>query len=73
MLYNDKITITLVIISLIWNSYTSYIHGYPGWFTFILNVMLYYMAPTMLFGMYTLMKELIQIRGVNGVKLSFEV
>ena len=72
MLNNDKITITLVIASIIWNCYTSYIHGYPGWFAFTLNVMLYYLAPMMLIGMYTLMKELIQIREVNDVKIYFE-
>ena len=72
MLYNDKITISLVIASIIWNCYTSYIHGYPGWFTFILNVMLYYLAPTMLFGMHTLSRELSRTWGINDAKTPTE-
>ena len=68
MLNNDKITITLVIASIIWNSYTSCIYGYPGWFAFILNVMLYYLAPMILIGMYTLMKDLRQTGGINDTK-----
>lgn len=72
MLNNDKITISLVIVSTIWNVYTSFTHGYPGWFAFILNVMLYYLAPMMLIGTYTLLKELCKTRGVNDVKIYFE-
>ena len=68
MLNNDKITITLVIASIIWNCYTGYIHGYPGWFTFILNVMLYYLAPMMLIVIYAMMKDLRQTWGINDTK-----
>ena len=71
MLYNDKITIALVIASIIWNCYTSYIHGYPGWFTFILNVMLYYLAPMMLFGIYAIVKDLRRTWGLNDAKTPF--
>lgn len=73
MLKNDKITITMVIISTLYAMYTSYIHGYPGWFTFILNVMLYYLAPMMLIGIYMLLKDLRQTWGLNDVKTPFEV
>ena len=73
MLNNDKITITLVIASIIWNSYTSCIHGYPGWFTFILNVMLYYLAPMIFFGIYTLIKDLRQTGGINDAKTPLKV
>ena len=68
MLNNDKITISLVIASIIWNCYTSYIHGYPGWFTFILNVMLYYLAPMMLFGAYSLILNLRGLGELNDKK-----
>lgn len=68
MLNNDKIAITLVIASIIWNCYTSCIHGYPGWFTFILNVMIYYRAPMMLYGIYAMIKDLRQTWGINDTK-----
>lgn len=68
MLNNDEITTSLVFASIIWNSYISYIHGYPGWFAFILNVMLYYLAPMILIGMYTLIKDLHQTWGINDTK-----
>ena len=68
MLNNDKITITLVIVSTLYAIYISFTHGYPGWFAFILNVMLYYLAPMILIGMYTLIKDLHQTWGINDTK-----
>lgn len=73
MLKNDKITITLVITSIIWNCYTSFVNGNPGWFTFTLNVMLYYLTPMMLFGMYILIKDLRKIRWINDTNTHTEV
>lgn len=73
MLNNDKIAITLVIASIIWNSYTSCIHGYPGWFTFILNVMLYYLAPTMLIGAYVLIQNLRRLGELDDKKTTLTI
>ena len=68
MLKNDKITTLLVISSILWSSYLSYTYGYPGWFNFILNVMLYYLAPVMLYGSYVLIQNLRRLGELNDKK-----
>ena len=73
MLKNDKINILMVITSTLYAIYMSFTHGYPGWFAFILNVMLYYLAPMILIGIYTLMKDLRQTGGINDAKTPLKV